>query len=404
MSSLPPASESPADTPRPRILHCVSHLALGGAERVALTLIGALRNDFDFGVCAIRGIGDGDTGRALAAELRAAGVPLIAGPRIPMRFGGMLTGAVTIARATRAFRPDAIHLHTEIPEASYAALLAARPHFSNTPAIRTIHNAVFWAFWPALGRWVDRRLAAAFCAGVSAGSADAAMQLRARSGCRPFPEPPVVIYNGVPTPRTRRAPEPTRPTTAPLRLVFGGRLEDQKGADLLPAIVRQTRLPAGRRVHLSIFGSGRHARLLQALTQTPPPGWSIELHPPSPDFRQKLPDFDLLLMPSRFEGLPLVAIEAALAELPIVATTAPGSVEALPPDYPWLARVGDAADFAAKLTDALASRAQRQTLAAQNRVFAEQRFALDLMADAYRRLYRRVLPGQPHTVLAASKS
>src|SRR5690606_37764601 len=101
--------------------------------------------------------------------------------------------------------------------------------------------------------------------------------------------------------------------------------------------------------------------------------------------------------------LPLVAIEAALAELPIVATTAPGAVEALPPDYPWLARVGDAADFAAKLSDALASPQQRQTLAAQNRTFAEQRFALDLMADAYRRLYRRVLPGQPHAAVAATR-
>jgi len=75
--------------------------------------------------------------------------------------------------------------------------------------------------------------------------------------------------------------------------------------------------------------------------------------------RSDLPDLmaaaDLLVLPSRFEGLPLVALEAMAAGLPVVATDAPGNAEMLEHGRTgWLAPAGDAAAFADGVIAALA--------------------------------------------------
>jgi glycosyltransferase involved in cell wall biosynthesis len=370
---------------RPKILQCVSHLALGGAERVALSIIKALRDEVDFSVFAVRGLGDGEVGEALRQELNALGVPLSMGPRIPMKFGGMMTGAFGLQRAVREFAPDLIHLHTEIPEASYAMMVAFRPALRPLPVIRTIHNAVFWEFWRPLGRWCDRRMPCSFVAGVSQDATDAFTQLRKESGAPPPPEPATVVYNGVaPVDHPKAA---RRTSSQPIRMIFGGRLESQKGTDLLPQILPLVRLPASTEVHLTLRGSGSHEALLRALAQHPPAGWTIEILPPVSDFQRQLSDFDLAIVPSRYEGLALVAIEAFLAGVPVVATDAPGLRETMPEDYPWRARAADAASFATMLTQALAQRDRWRGVAASGREFALGRFAVAAMTEGYRTLY-----------------
>ena len=380
---------SPPPIRRPRILQVVSHLALGGAERVALTLIEALRHDFDFHLFAVRGIEPGEVGRALAAEIQSLGIPLHLGARVPMRFGGVITSGFGLRRVVEKVKPDLIHLHTEIPEAAYAAMTVIAPSLQRIPVVRTIHNTVFWKFWRALGRWCDRRLAQAFIAGVSPGCVAALRTLREESRA-PAPPAALTIFNGV------SAPGPTPPhrspaaDTGPVTLVFGGRLEEQKGTDLLPAILAGVRAPS-RGAHLVIFGTGTHETLLRRLAQNPPAGCSLELRAPARDFARQLSRYDLALMPSRYEGLGLVAIEAALAGVPVIATNAEGLRDVFPENYPWLARPGDAADFAAKLQHALDRPSEWRATGRHAKNFAESRFSVEAMALAYRQLYRQAL-------------
>ena len=58
---------------------------------------------------------------------------------------------------------------------------------------------------------------------------------------------------------------------------------------------------------------------------------------------------DMVAIPSRFEGLPQVALEAMFYELPIVAADMGGMREVLPPS--WLFPVGDAAAMASTVRD-----------------------------------------------------
>jgi len=383
----------PTPAQRPRVLQCVTHLALGGAERVALTLVEALRNDFDFEIFAVRGMADGDVGQQLAQEVRTLGLPLHIGARVPMRFGGVITSGIGLARVIRRVKPDLIHLHTEIPEAAYAAMSLCLPAARHIPVVRTVHNTVFWEFWRRMGRWADRQMPHSFVAGVSPGSANAFLRLRNESGNAALPQPPVTIFNGVPEPKAR-SKRLRNPATEQIQIVFGGRFEDQKGTDLLPQILAQVRPPSPAGARVVLFGSGAHEPVLRALAQNPPPGWTVEVRRPIPDFASQLGDYDLILMPSRYEGLGLVAVEGFLAGTPVVATNAEGLREALPPDYPWQARVGDVASFATLLQQALNQPETWAALAEAGRAFARTRFTVTAMADAYRTLYRQALAGR----------
>ena len=378
---------------RPRILQCVSHLALGGAERVTVTLIDALRGDFEFALHAVHHAPPNVVGDSFARQMQSLGVPIYSGTKLSMKNGGMLTGALALAGSMRRFSPDLIHLHTEIPEAALATLLCWRPSLSQLPLVRTIHSTAYWQFWRPLGRWCDRRLARGSIAGVSVSALSAFSQLRSESGAQPTTPKPVVIYNGVHKPPAG-TPRIRRDGTSPVRLVFGGRLATEKGADLIPEILAQVPTPPSG-AQLVIHGHGRHEKLLHALSHNAPPGWSVILQPTVADFPARLAEFDLLLMPSRSEGLGLLAIEAALAGTPVIATDAPGLREALPPEHPWLAAAGSASHFAATLRSAMQQPERWLEVARRAHDFALQRFSVPTMAEAYRRLYLNALANHP---------
>jgi glycosyltransferase involved in cell wall biosynthesis len=228
-----------------------------------------------------------------------------------------------------------------------------------------------------------------YVACVSKGAQDAFEQLRAESSAGLLPTPPAIIFNGV---VVKDEPRPmNQPPAEPVRILFAGRFEDQKGADLLPEISRQVKPRHGQSCELTIHGGGTHEQLLKNLAAAPPPGWSIQVHPPIPNLSSQMPKFDLMIMPSRYEGLALIAIEAALLGLPVIATDGPGIREGFPADYPWLARAGEAASFAELLQTALNDPSTWSEKVRQAREFANEHFNQHAMCDAYANLYQQAI-------------
>jgi len=92
--------------------------------------------------------------------------------------------------------------------------------------------------------------------------------------------------------------------------LFCGRLELEKGADLLATVqaALQTRSAAAK---LFVAGSGSLAAGVEAMTD-------VRLLGPRDDAARVLHAADVLLMPSRREGLPMVALEAAAVGTPVV--------------------------------------------------------------------------------------
>lgn len=117
-----------------------------------------------------------------------------------------------------------------------------------------------------------------------------------------------------------------------VRVLVLGRLDaHHKGLDLLLDYLERTPLLPCK-VHLTLVGEGPYAeeierrmrasRRLAALLTLRAWGRAAEL----------MQQHDVLLLPSRFEGVPLVMLEAMALGLPVVASDLPGTRAMLPPD------------------------------------------------------------------------
>jgi glycosyltransferase involved in cell wall biosynthesis len=106
-----------------------------------------------------------------------------------------------------------------------------------------------------------------------------------------------------------------------------------------------------------------------------------------PQMSAKLYPFDYLLMPSRFEGLPLISIEASLSRVPVIASRAEGLVETLPADWPLFFSLDDLPQFFTIIDRILAGNYDLDALKETAYQFASDQFARAKMIDAYSKIF-----------------
>lgn len=199
-----------------------------------------------------------------------------------------------------------------------------------------------------------------------------------------------VVVNGVTVPTTPPMPYPTA-----RRIVAAGRMVPQKGFDVLLrafALIAVTDPGA----ELVIIGDGHARPELEALASDL--GVSGRVLMPGAVRHEQVPSVlgsaAVVAMPSRFEGLPLLALEAGLAERPVVGTPVQGLGDVVvdgetglhvPPEDPDAL----AAALMALLDDP--ERAARLGRAARRRVVAD--YSLDATVTAYEALYQTLHGG-----------
>lgn len=283
----------------------------------------------------------------LADDLAAAGVRRITwrAERAP---GVNVTGeTVRLSRLLDRISPDVVHLHSS--KAGLAGRLAAR---GRLPTIFQPHGWSWLAASPGMGRasiaW--ERLAARWtalyvCVGEGEAALAGAQGLRGRY---------CVVRNGVDLSQFHRADEAERraararldlPPGAPLAVCIG-RLTRQKGQDLLVAAWPAVRARCPGAV-LLVVGDGD---LLESLRRQATPG--VVFVGPVDDPRPWYAAADVVVLPSRWEGLPLTLLEALAVGRPVVGTAIAGIVDALPGGAGALVPAGDVA----ALADAIAYR------------------------------------------------
>jgi glycosyltransferase involved in cell wall biosynthesis len=275
-------------------------------------------------------------GGRLATELRAAGVAWLHWPatRSP---GPATVGQVRRLRhLIKQVRPDVVHLHSA--KAGLAGRLAVR---GSLPTIFQPHG---WSWLAARGATARAALAWERHATrwttvlVCVGEGEAAQARRWRVNI-----PPVTIRNGIdlecftPPGRAQRAAARSRlglDQAVPLAVCLG-RITRQKGQDVLLAAWPQVRqgCPAAQ---LCLVGGGDGAVKLR---RRPPPG--VRFVPPVTDPRPWYAAADVVVLPSRWEGLSLTLLEALASGCCVVIADIPGLAEAVPTGAGGRFRVAD---------------------------------------------------------------
>lgn len=111
------------------------------------------------------------------------------------------------------------------------------------------------------------------------------------------------------------------------------------------------------------------------------------------DTREVYAAADFLLMPSRFEGLPMTLLEAMAMNLPVVASKLDGIAEVITDgEDGLLAAPADAPAFTEHLTRLLESPALASQLGTAARAKIEARFSVERMTTAVESIYDRFLP------------
>jgi glycosyltransferase involved in cell wall biosynthesis len=116
----------------------------------------------------------------------------------------------------------------------------------------------------------------------------------------------------------------------PLRVLFAGRFEaHQKGLDWLCERLRARRGDWTGRLRFRFKGEGAfQAELLRLSAELGATQVAID---PWGEVARAMAEADVLLLPSRFEGVPLVALEALHYGLPVVASRQAGVAQWVPP-------------------------------------------------------------------------
>ncbi len=191
------------------------------------------------------------------------------------------------------------------------------------------------------------------------------------------------IHNGVPD-------EP--PAPAP-RLRSGqlvgaiGRLEHQKGFDILLRALAE--VPGAG---LYVVGEGSERGRLEQLTRELGIAERVVWEGWSDNPRSYLAAFDVLALPSRFEGFPLAVLEALLARSAVAAADVGSVAEAvLGNETGLLVPPEDPAALAAALRRLLADPLLRRRLGGQGRQLVLDRFTAGHMTRAFESLYAELL-------------
>ncbi len=343
--------------------------SFAGAEEYLVLLMMALRDEHDFTVL----VGD-DTLPSALARYRGAGAAVEIVPGLSRH--PSLRAVAAMVRGLKQMQPQLVHVNLTDQGDGMGTLLAAR--LSRCPVVATLHNAV-----PGRAAWRERLsrifLRLPWRTIAVAGSVGRYLT-DAGAECE-------VIHNGIfpPVPavdaRVQLGARPDRFVVCGL-----GRLHHQKGWDVLcraaPLVIE--RCPT---VEFVVLGEGDQAERLARM-----PGCQmVRFLGHRPAAASLLAGADLMVLPSRYEALPLSLMEAMFLGVPVIATTV-GGVPEVVGDTALLVAPERPDELARAIVALVGDPDRRRHLAAQARSRAQNLFTAERMGRETAALYTLAVP------------
>lgn len=170
---------------------------------------------------------------------------------------------------------------------------------------------------------------------------------------------------------------------------FVGRLTPQKDPDFLLEAWAMGRIP---KAHLVLVGDGPLRSRLEARVASGPHAGQVSFAGATADVSQYLRAADLLVLPSRAEGMSNALLEAMACGVPVVATDVNGNREVVGTDGKagLLVPSGDPAALAEAVARLIASPILRREMGTVGRAFVQERFDIHNVGAQYLSLYEEL--------------
>lgn len=367
-------------TGRLRILHVVGNLELGGGQKLAALVAGALDQErFDVAVLNL-----GQRG-PYADYLEARAVPVFS-LGLPMRLGAAkvrtLAGSVRLL-LSMLFRQrwDIVHTHM------FRSAMVVTPlaWLAGSRVFGTRHRIYYERVQPVM-----ERLMAPLEERIVVDSAAVRDILRVRTHI-PL-EKYVVIHNGIDVTEFDDVP-PGDVARERLELPANAvvvtevaHLEEHKGqVHLIEAFAR---LPDDPPTMLLLVGDGSTRSALEARVRDLRLDGRVRFTGSRRDLGTILMATDVLALPSAFEGFGIIQAEAMYLRRPVVATSFGGSVEVVEDgETGYLVGFADVDALVGRLGELVRAPVLRETMGAKGRARVLREFTADVMAERYAELY-----------------
>ena len=375
--------ERPPSCPVKRVLHVIDSLHLGGAQEVVLNLATCGSSRFQHEVATMHGHG------IYWDRLQDAGVKvhsLSPNKHLPLYLAKL--PSLLLAK-----RPDILHCHL-IPSNIIAKPLGAllgvplilNHDHTNDP--QRIDNKLLLALDKTTNRFAHHIIAVA-------------------GACRDF----LIQHESIPLEKITLVPNAINlrrfslgnADRAKSRNKFGlpidakviagvGRLNPQKNFSLFLDIAAAL-APRFPELRFLLAGEGPEESMLCEKARTLGLADRIVFAGYVADTRQVYAAADILLMPSRFEGLPMTLLEAMAMGLPVVASKLDGIAEVIEDGREgFLIESNDTHGFVERCAALLENPAKSSEVAAHARAKIEARFSVERMTSAVEAIYDQFLP------------
>lgn len=350
------------------IVHIIPTLSFGGAEKMVVELIRhSNRAECTFSIITFF------DKNPLAAEL-PADVPVY----VIAKKGKIDVGLVGRVRAKlQVLQPDIVHTHLFGGDV-WGRLAAGR---LKIPVVTTEHNINVGESW--VHTFVKRCLRRRSAVYVALSQAISVYMKRAYGVSQTR-----VIPTGIDLTRFSKIAAPN--FGVPLRILLLGRLTAQKGQWLA------LRALSGIRHHnwrLTIAGNGEDREKLVHMTNALALADRVRLVSATHDVPALLAEHDVLIMPSLWEGLGIVAREAMAAGRVVIASNTGGLPEFITHEQTgYLVTPHDVEALRAAIKHVMEYPNEALSIAAEGRVYAESNFGIEPMVAAYAEIYRELTP------------
>jgi len=281
--------------------------------------------------------------------------------------GSALEWSRSLRRLIRTFRPDIVHAQ------SVKSGFLVRSAAPTIPLLVTIHG---------LER-TDERMAALALKLMRARAT--AVSSATVEGLARFPwSPPIeLFYSGIDAARLRieSTGEKTFEMIGAPRLCCVARMYPQKGIDVLLHALTSI-LKVFPEAGLTLVGEGDDIEEYRALAHELGLDSRTLFTDGVPTAAPYMAAADVVVLASRWEGLPIVALESLALERPLVATAVDGTpLVVIDGETGWLAPPEDAQAFAEVVVDCLRAPDEAARRAGNGRQLVEERYSEDAMID-----------------------